>query len=91
MEIDKARSNFYKESAENIIKNHKCWKDIKEIDPIMKPTISSINHEDTGIKIPDKGLPEQVNNFFVGIGAKLARKFRKVKVAYSDEALKFKN
>ena len=80
-EIDRARSGYYKNQAEIHGKRNsqKFWRDIKEIDPLAKPTIGSLTDEDTGIRIPDSDLPEKINNFFVGIGAKLAQRFIKTR------------
>ena len=78
-EVDRARANHYIKLAEQHNQNSKkYWADIEDIEPKLNARINGIINESTGERIPDIDLPEEVNDFFVNIGAKLARKFRTI-------------
>ena len=78
-EVRKAKSNFCQRQIELHKKEHKkLWRDIKQIDPESKPEVNNLQDDETGIKIQEADLPESVNNFFVGIGEKLASKYKDI-------------
>ena len=79
-EVDRARANYYIKLAEQHKQNSKkYWSDIESIEPKINARINGILSERTGERIADQDLPEEINDFFVSIGAKLTGQFRTIR------------
>lgn len=75
-ELEKARSGYYQNQAIKHKQDYKkFWRDIKSMEPDANQIVSNITDIQTGDKIPERKLPESVNDFFAKIGASLASKF----------------
>ena len=73
--VENARSTYYKRLAMTHNQNYrKFWADLEQIELKANAKINGIIDADTGEKIPKHQLPEAVNRFFAGVGAKLASK-----------------
>ena len=78
-EVDRARAQYHDSQAVKYNQNHrKYWDNIEEVEPKAQAKIKGLDDEQTGERILDKDLPEAINNFFAGIGAKLAQVFRDI-------------
>ena len=52
----------------------KFWRTIQKIEHESKSLINNLKYEDTEEAIPENQLAEEINNYFVDIGEKLAAK-----------------
>ena len=74
--IDKARAAHNKMLIEQHGQNSKkYWDKIEGAEPKANARINGIVDDATGEKIPDVKLPERINDFFAGIGARLTGRF----------------
>ena len=78
-EIRKAKANYFLNQA--IIHGQnpkKFWFEYYRIQPEAKPKITNIIDEETGDRIPDDKLANNINNYFVDIGENLAKKCKNI-------------
>jgi hypothetical protein len=79
-ELRGALSRYHKNQAIRFKRDHrKYWVDIRKIYPQPGTEVTNLINVDTGERIPEHRMPEEINNFFVGIGATLAEKFTDIR------------
>ena len=74
-EVRKAKANYFLNQA--IVHNQnnkKFWHEYYKIQPNAKVKITNIYDEISGLLVPDKQLPDNINNYFIDIGERLAEK-----------------
>ena len=78
-ENERARSNHYLNLAiQHEKQDKKLWRDIHGMEPKAQQHVANIRDEETGKLVQGCNLPEHVNDYFVGIGAGLAIKFKRI-------------
>ena len=76
-EVRKAKSTYYLDLINSNKQNpKKFWRTIAKIEPEAKPVIGNLNYEGTETAIPNHLIAEEINNYFVEVGEKLAAKIK---------------
>ena len=80
LEVRRAKSNYHKTQVMRYRKNpRKFWIEINRIESENQTGINSIVNDDTGELIPPDKLPQKINDYFTGIGPKLAKAFPNIR------------
>ena len=77
-EVQKAKSRHCLDQINKYKQNPKrLWHELRQINPEEKSSINNLSNEDTGKRIQDNLLAEEINNYFIDVGENLARRFDK--------------
>ena len=79
LEVRKAKSRYYHDQLILHKQNpRKCWRILSEINRDAKSEIGDLSYERPQGKIPERQLAEEINNYFVDIGERLANMIKHV-------------